>query len=212
MDEHFFTIDEHANVGNIADEFDQYWRSSLPSNRNDYYDEFQRFEIAYERRDYPPQRVEFLIKCGWWPDEPDALELSPFKIGIRARIQVVKHGPYKPQVTLMLNPYEDEDDPRFHAALRDKKVNDIFNGFRSWLSDMGYVLSNESAMDEPVKPSTPKKPDSIEPRDRNKWFDYYHECHRAGIKYTLADLANDINISYVYARNLHINYKLERGI
>jgi hypothetical protein len=43
----------------------------------------------------------------------------------------------------------------------------------------------------------------------DEWFAYLHECKAARIKYGLEDLANDIGLTYGYARQLHRLYLAE---
>lgn len=56
----------------------------------------------------------------------------------------------------------------------------------------------------------PIKPSNLE--DRDAWFDYYHECKAAAVKYTLKDLATEINLAYGTVRQLHRMYKAERNL
>ena len=61
-----------------------------------------------------------------------------------------------------------------------------------------------------VKPNKPAKPKCGS--HLNLWFDYYHEMHAAGFKYTFYDIAAETSYNAGHLANLHGNYKKERGL
>jgi hypothetical protein len=70
---------------------------------------------------------------------------------------------------------------------------------------VGYV--SKKADDEPILP--------IKPKDKSNlflWFDYKHAMSQAGFKYTLKELAKDVNLSYEHVRHEHMGYKAEKGL
>jgi AraC-like DNA-binding protein len=60
----------------------------------------------------------------------------------------------------------------------------------------------------PQKPQGPERPPKEAPRDA--WFQYYDDCKKNGMKYTLEDLAGDLHLSPGYVRTLHLNYTLRQ--
>ena len=60
------------------------------------------------------------------------------------------------------------------------------------------------------KPKKPQKPKPGSPL--NDWFDYYHNMHAAGYKYTFNDIARETSYDAGYIANMHGNYKKERGL
>jgi hypothetical protein len=68
-------------------------------------------------------------------------------------------------------------------------------------------LGNPSYIQKPVKPQKPPKGSTLD-----IWFDYYHDCEKAGIRYTLKQVAEEVDFSPQYIRRLHILYKAERDM
>lgn len=56
----------------------------------------------------------------------------------------------------------------------------------------------------------PSMPDSTDSLDQ--WFDFYHECMNVGHKFTIKDMAKELNMSKGHLYNEHGKYKAERGI
>ncbi len=59
----------------------------------------------------------------------------------------------------------------------------------------------------PPKPAEPSTEDPL-----SEWFDWYHECKRAGYKVTLQDLADRCGYSLSTVKKEHVLYKAERGL
>ena len=60
------------------------------------------------------------------------------------------------------------------------------------------------------RPDAPLKPH--ERADRDEWFQYYQNCHDAGIKYTLEDLAKDVHLSLSHVKTLRRSWKQRHGL
>jgi hypothetical protein len=58
--------------------------------------------------------------------------------------------------------------------------------------------------EQKAKLEKPGKGDSLD-----EWFAYYHACKKSRVKYTLQDLANDVNLSHGYVRQEHAKYIAE---
>ena len=70
-------------------------------------------------------------------------------------------------------------------------------------------------LDEDVKQTIPQKPEK--PREGaikgniDHWFDWYHDCIRAGYKVTLDEIAEETGYVYGTVKNKHSLYLRERG-
>lgn len=60
---------------------------------------------------------------------------------------------------------------------------------------------------------TPLAPLQKPPKEANlsEWFDYYHECKKRRIKYTLKDIASDAGYAHSYVRRKHSEYSSDSG-
>lgn len=87
-------------------------------------------------------------------------------------------------------------------------LNDGFKRFKS--GEGGPIPVGEEEPPKLFKPDTPQKP--VSNSGLAIWFDYYHECKRGGIRYTLSELAKDTHRSHGAIRQEHLKYKAERDI
>lgn len=69
------------------------------------------------------------------------------------------------------------------------------------LAKGGRLIDKTSSV---VKPEKPIKPDRGSGFDL--WFNYYHDMHTAGYKYTLSDIAKETDHNPGYIAQLHANY------
>ena len=127
------------------------------------------------------------------------------------RQEIRFHNVSKPDNSITLSP-----------LLSDDEIDNFFNSFLKYLRDRGhlsndpddkfasaYSLEPEADSETPQKSGSPEKPAVDAPRD--EWFDYYHACKEARIRYTFNDMEEDIHSSAGYLRQLHMRYMLERG-
>jgi hypothetical protein len=68
--------------------------------------------------------------------------------------------------------------------------------------------------DEPKEREKPQKPGQkiSDGGDWDDWFNYYHDINARGYKYTLKDLAKEVEYSYGYVKQKHSEYKAEWGV
>jgi len=81
------------------------------------------------------------------------------------------------------------------------KVEPIWNRLQAMMERRGWLGQ--------TLPEWPDKPSKDAPREA--WFEYKNRCDQAGIKFTHQQLAEALNLSPGYARNIYADWKAGGG-
>jgi hypothetical protein len=150
------------------------------------------------RIDYAP-RLSAPAREGWYVARMEENEKGTYTVTEqRATILALEEMPNSCMIYIHDGILYDKD----FASMTMKGIGKPLGALLDILvSRMSKQLSNKMAF--------LKKPQT---RDLNEWFRYYYDCKSAGKKFTLRNIAEETSYHHDYIRQLHLRYKVSRGI